>query len=380
MKKIVLLITIITVFICAGAEAGDPYSFYPSSIYRMDESVFQRSESLVEITPGRPLVVRDKSGNVMLTTSRGEVMVNIDTAGEMTFSIGGRREHHRGEDGEIEKRWVREAGTSRVRVENERQETLAYEEYGYGGKLVAEYDTENNLVRSVEYNEYGKIATLTVDELTMSRTVHDERGRAVKELDFEGNEVARYSYDDDTGRLLSRTDAYSNVTYFNKDGQMSETYNRYGRLIATYNYGKNDRGFTALKSVKNEESEIITFYEDGRQLYSVDMAGNIVTEFKWVGSRLVYSRELETDMITWYNHGRPAYVTYEGKVEEKFYYEKGRLIGRWIEKDLTVELYSHGMAVATIGLNIADERKPDLEEVAALRRRFMVFEANHYQR
>ncbi len=372
MKALILIITV-SIFAAVCGHAGDPYSFYPSEIYRMDEAVFQRSQELIEITPERPLVVKDKEGNVTMVNSSGESMVSIDSSGRKTFHIGGRKEHQRGEDGEIERSWEREEGDhNTVRIENERAEVLGYEEYAMGGNLVSEYDEQQNLIKSVEYDEFGKRSVMSIDEVTQTRTIYNDKGQRVKEIDFEGNEIARYEYDD-SNRLVSKEDVYENITYFNDRGQKAETYNRDGRLIKTYNYTINDSGYEVLGSVKDEESKIVTYYENNRQVEAVDSAGNTVTEYNWIGTTLVYAEDMNTGEKTWFNNGRPSFSTNDGKTAREWFYDEGRLVGIWSEIDNTLEVHSYGRRE----MEIIMERRPELEDILGLR---MMFRVNEFRR
>ena len=318
MKKLILLITILYT-VPSMAMPGDPYSFIPSKMYQMDDRVFYKGKEMIEITPEKPLIVRDKEGNIMLTSSNGKVMVQIDTAGQKTFHIGGEREYRRGTGGEVEQRYIKEEG-GRVRIENEQGDVIGYEEYGLGGKLLATYDEEGNKTREINYDSYGQRRESAIDMLTMTRTVYDDSGSPQKEVDYEGNEIAKYEYDEH-GRVLYKEDIAGNVTHYKKDGRMSMTYNRDGELTATYNYKKNEQGYRVLDTVhtvKSGQGELITIYEDGRQQKTVDNAGKLVKEYKWIGSRLVYEKNVDEGKITWFSNGKPIYMTHEGKIIQEW--------------------------------------------------------------
>ncbi len=346
MKKIRLIIIIIlfTGLSAAVAAAGDPYSFMPSRAYRMDDSIFYRSEKLVEITPHRPLLIKDTQGNMMFTSSDGKVMVQVDNSGNKTFFLDGDKQHVKNPAGEIEKRWIREEGSKLVKIENERSEVIGYEEYAMGGKLVASYDEDKNLVRMLEYDETGQHLVESTDMLTLTRTVYDNLGNPVKDVDFEGYEVAWYEHDMH-GRLLTREDKDGYITHYNEDGNMEKTYSRDGILVKTYDYSVDERGHKVLKSVTDRENQTVTIYENDRQVKTVDDSGNLVRSYKWVGTRLIYTEENDST-ITWYRNAKPAYTTYKGEIQHKWYYEEGHLVARWDQGGNKLDFYLYGRPVS----------------------------------
>ncbi len=86
MKKLFILFFVMTIT-RAGLAGIDPYSFYPTKMHKPRSEIFRASKRLVDISPTRPLVVKDKEGNVMYVTSNGKIMVKVDIYGSKIFFI-----------------------------------------------------------------------------------------------------------------------------------------------------------------------------------------------------------------------------------------------------------------------------------------------------
>ncbi len=94
MKRIVTLLLMVCCVMTGSSMAKvDPYSFYPSKRYKPKGEIFRPSKKLIDRNPRTPLVIKNKNGNVMYTISDGKVMVEVDTHGNKTFLLKGRKTH-----------------------------------------------------------------------------------------------------------------------------------------------------------------------------------------------------------------------------------------------------------------------------------------------
>jgi len=350
-----VLISLLPVY----SSEADPYSFQPTKIYRPDSEIFRKAKELISVAPARPLVIRDKDGNTMYTTSTGKVMVRVDKNGNMTFSIAGRKSHQRTKDGKLTKQWEQQRGSNIVVEKNEFGEVLSYEEKGLGGKALREYDEDFNLTRTYEYNKYGKKMEWIVDELTLTKTRFDSYGRAVYDVDYEGFKVAAFFYDD-KGRLKQKTDVFGNITYFDRNGNMVKTEDNEGNLITTYHYEKDEKGYYTLSWVKDELNGDMTIYnEEGRPEEVRNRQGAVIKTYKWLGTKLICTEDLETDEVTWYKNGRRTYTTYKGILTKEWYYHEGKLAGFWDARTQQLELYTHGRKKEVFSL----EGRPEIQQI-----------------
>ncbi|MBN2407992.1 MAG: hypothetical protein JXJ19_09890 [Elusimicrobia bacterium] len=359
-----VLITYVTTLILPGSlmATGDPYSYVPSQIYKPGaDELFREAKKLIDVAPLRPLVVRDKKGNIMFTTSTGEVMVGLDTSGNMTFSLAGIKHHARDAQGNLTAVWEREKGSNKVYKKNEFGEVTGIEEHAMGGKTVAEYDEDGNKTKSYQYNRYGKSMEWVVDELTQSKTKFDSKGNAEYDVNFEGHIMARYRYDS-AGRLEHKVDSYGNRTYFDKTGNMTRTVDMDGNTMVTYNYRKDANGNTVLSTVKDEMSGNVTIYKDNKPQEVRNNTGAIIQDYHWQGTKLIYTENLESGEVTWYKNGERTYTTYEGKLVTEWMYHEGKLVGVWNVNSSTLTLYTHGREE----VKLMYDEMPSVDEVLDL--------------
>jgi hypothetical protein len=353
MKKIISLI-IALLYLCVmtfNCYAGvDPYSFYPSKVYKPDKDFFRPVKELIDRNPLRPLVITDKNGNKSYVTSQGDVMVKVDNEGNKTFSLKGRKTHKRDVEGDLTQQWEREGGSEIVVVKNEYGETTGSEEYGMGGKVIAEYDADGNLKKSYEYNKYGKQIEWVVDELTQAKVKYDREGKALYDVDADGDEIARYYYDS-KGRLDYRKDAYGNKTYYDKNGNRQKTVAEEGYTIATYKYKKDENGYYQIESVKDEINGSVTLYKNSRQQEVRNYNGLVIKKYKWHGTDLIYLEDFVTGEVTWYKNSKPTYTTFKGELVKEWMYYEGKLMGVWDDYKNYFQLYSHGEQILLLYLS-----------------------------
>jgi len=322
------------------AENFSPYDYFPQGTYQSQDQLEQEPHATIEILPYRPLVIRDSDGNKMYVSSKGKVMLKIDKQGNRTFFVGGLAHHETNSNGGLTKKWKHIQGTNKVEVQNEFGEQIGMQKLGLGNKVVSEYDEKSNLTRSYKYNKYGKRMAWIVDELTLTKTECDEQGKPLWDIDFEGYKVAWYSYNE-KGKLALKEDVYGNKTYYNRDG-MQYTVDYEGNTIATYHYDRDEHGYLALLSVKDEITGNVTIYNRGRPNEVRNSVGTVIKKYEWEGTKLIYTLDVETNEVTWYDNGRPTYVTYDDSLERQWFYLEGKLAGVWSPGTSSFLLYTHG--------------------------------------
>jgi YD repeat-containing protein len=341
-KKIMLWVGIVI----GGARFG--YSFTPvhqqfgpqSQLLPIEQIEFARPKDMVNILPGRPIAARDKYGNRTYFSPSGHAMLRISNDGKREFSLGAYSKET-DEKGKVLRETTKSQGTNLVELKNDKGEIVGYQELGLGGRVVREYDSEMNLTRSYHYNDYGKKIEYVVDELSQSRTVYDDKGRPVYDLDFEGNKMATYQYDED-GRLEVKTDAYGNKTYFDKKGNMTATYDSKGNLLVKYEYGTTPDGHTELVSIKDMLTNNVTHFKDGKQVNVTNAQGAVIRDYFWDGAKLVCTYDRETQETTWYNiNGKAMYTTFNDIKVKEWLYFKGKLVGFYDARSKSVVIYQN---------------------------------------
>ncbi|MFW6174049.1 MAG: hypothetical protein ACOC5T_09920 [Elusimicrobiota bacterium] len=366
LQKILLVICLV---VSSGlCYAGEP-SLSPGSQHMPRKrfgknDLFKKSDKLISVSPSRPLVIRDKNGNVTFTTSKGKAIVRIDKEGNRTFFISGRKNHKRDKKGGLTRQYKRKGGSNKVEVQNEFNEKIGVEEYGFGGKLIAEYDENDNLTKTNKYGKYGKTMQWIVDELTLTKTVCDDKGKPIYDVNFEGYKVARYVYDKKTGKLKYKEDAYKNRTYFKKNGNMDRTEDVDGNILTTYNYKKDENGYYSLDTVKDERTGRITIYKESKPDEIRNEDGIKIGNYRWEGSKLICLENIypEGYEIEWYKNGRPTYTTFKGNLISERVYYKGKLAGTWDERNNKFELYTHGRKEIKVHMEI----RPTIHEILEL--------------
>ncbi len=343
MKRIGTILLLIVCYVMTGSSMAkvDPYSFYPSKRYKPKGEFFRPAKKLIDRNPRTPLVIKDKNGNVMYTTSDGKIMVEVDTHGNKTFLLKGRKTHKMDSKGKLTRQWKREAGSNIVVVKNEFDEKIGLEEYGLGGKIIAGYDADGNRIISYKYKKYGKSVDWVIDELTQSRVKYGDDGKPLYEVDCEGNKLAVYAYDEE-GKLKYKDDIYGNRTFYDEKGNMLKTVAKEGYVLATYYYKKDKEGYLTLKTVRDEITGDVTIYEDGRPQEVRNNRDAVIKDYKWCGTTLIYTENIKTGEITWYKNGKPTYITHEGYLIKEWMYYQGKLLGIWNEKSRSFQFYSHG--------------------------------------
>lgn len=308
--------------------------FLPEGRTAKDLQEYAKPNTMTSILPGRPVAAHDKDGSRVYYSPGGKLMLQVSPDGKMTFSLKGKSKEY-DMDGNLVKTTEAERGTNMEVVKNEKGEVLGYKEKGFGGKTVKEYDADNNLTKSYQYNEYGKSIEWVMDELSQTKTVFDADGQMVRDVDFEGNTIATYQYDDQK-QLVSKKDGFGNVTSFDKHGNMTGTADFLGNEVSKYNYSTDDNGRYVLDTIVNLKNNETTYIVDGKQTETKSQGGAVVKDYMWDGSKLVCTFDREKKETTWYDlTGRPTYTSVTddatGEVIDvtQWLYYKGRLVGVW---------------------------------------------------
>jgi len=345
MKILLVGITVILV-VCLfgpgfpGAENFSPYNYFPEGTYRAQDWTEQKTPVMIEVLPHTPMLITDSDENKMYISPEGKVMLKIDKQGNRMFFMKGLTHHEEDSDGNLTVKFRHTKGTNKVEVQNEFREKIGAQELGLGNKVVREYDENNKPTKSYEYNKYGKRITWIVDELTLTKIECDEQGKPLWDIDFEGNKVAWYSYNEQ-GKLMLKEDVYGNKTYYDKKG-MSHTVDCEGNIITTYNYAKDEYGYLVLSSAKDEIRGNITLFDNGRPQEVKNSAGAVIKKYEWKGTKLIYTLDVETNEVTWYENGRPTYTSYDDFMVRQWFYFDGKIAGFWNHNTSSFLLYTHG--------------------------------------
>lgn len=316
----------------------NPYVIGPEGRSVEDLRDFARPNQMFSVLPNRPIVATDASGARQYYTPSGKLAVSVATNGETTFSLQGTSitKDAEGKVTSISKNIV---GTNLIETKNEFGEVIGYKETGLGGKVLKEYDKDTNLTKTYNYDQFGKNISSIVNEMTQAKTVFDDRGLAAYELDYEGNRLTKYEYDD-KNRLTLKTDMYGNRTHYDtSNGTMVYTENKDGIVLSRYNYVYDSIGNYTLDNVVDPTTKEITYFKNGKQTVTKNHAGAVVTDYFWNGSKLVATFNRENQETTWYDiDGRTLYTSFNDKVISKNLYHKGQLVGIWDAKNNQVTI------------------------------------------
>jgi hypothetical protein len=305
---------------------------------------------MVSILPNRPVQATDSSGNRQFYTTTGTLALSISKDGSVTFSISGQSKTMDAK-GNLEREEKNIVGTNISEVKNEFGEVIAYRQKGLGGEVVKEYDKDKNLTKTYIYDSYGKRMVASVNELTKAKTVFDDKGRAIYDLDYEGNRTAKYEYNDNN-MLTTKIDMYGNKTHY--DGSQNPTYveNKEGMVINEYIYIKDEKGNLFLDKTYDKRSGETTYFKDGKQQYTRDQSGAVITEYCWNGSKMIYSFDKTNNETTWYDiDGKALYVAINDEIISKNLYYNGQLIGVWDKRNGEVTVFKNERRELTLKID-----------------------------
>ena len=323
----------------------------------IDTEMLGKPKDMLDILPYRPVAARDKYGNRLYFTPSGKLTLKISIDGSYEFSLTAMSKQ-RDAEGNLERIIEKQQGSNLVVIKNEKGEVLGYQELGLGGKVIKEYDKDMNLMRSYKYDVYGKRVVLTIDERTQIRTIYDEKNRAIVDVNAEGTEVAWYVYDEHNILRLKR-DIFGNKTYFDERGRMLYTEDKFGNIIEEYYYTKDDEGYEVLeKSVDYLGNQ--TYYKNNRPVVVKDKNGEIIKEYKYDGTTLVYSFNRKNNVVTWYDiDGRILYTSYDESKVNEYLYSEGKLIGIFDWTNYSLVVFINEQEVAKLLL----KEKPTAEQI-----------------
>jgi len=340
LSAVLLSIFLISSSAHAFLPMPNPYKMGPEGRSVEDLRDFAKPNQMFQILPNRPIVATDSSGSRLYYTPTGKLAVSISKDGNSTFSLNGITKT-RDSEGNITSVSKNVKGTNRIEIKNEFGEILSYKETGLGGKVMKEYDKDNNLTKTFEYNKYGKTISAITNEMTKGKTVFDEKGLAAYELDFEGNRMAKYEYDD-KNRLKMKTDVYGNMTHYAANGEMMYTENKDGIVLQKYNYSYDDRGNYSLESSIDPTTRDITYYKNGKQTVTKNYMGAVITDYLWHGSKLVATFNRENQETTWYDRdGKTLYTSFNNQAISKNLYNEGQLVGVWDVRTNQVTIFKN---------------------------------------
>ncbi|MDR0398551.1 MAG: hypothetical protein LBH33_01940 [Endomicrobium sp.] len=340
-------------------QQHNPYNIGPEGRTVEDLRDFAKPNQMFEVLPNRPVTATDSSGNRQYYTPSGQMSVSISKDGHVTFNLANMSKTVDAQ-GNIVSTEENIAGTNMKVVKNEFGETISYKETGFGGNIVKEYDKDKNLTKSYTYDTYGKNLSYVTDEMTKGRTVF-EHGLAKYDEDFEGNRTAVYQYDANN-RLALKTDMYGNKTHYDDKQNVTYTENKEGLVIARYSYEYDQNGNYVLLSSYDPSTRETTFYKNGKQQYTKNASGAIITDYMWNGSKLIYTFNRTNHETTWYDiDGKTLYTTYDNELISKNLYYKGQLVGIWDVRKGQVTIFKNERK--ELVLQLAENEEPTAEDV-----------------
>jgi hypothetical protein len=196
--------------------------------------------------------------------------------------------------------------------------------------------------------------------MTKGRTVF-EHGLAKYDEDFEGNRTAVYQYGANN-RLVLKTDMYGNKTHYDDKQNVTYTENKEGLVIARYNYEYDQNGNYVILSSYDPSTRETTFYKNGKQQYTKNASGAIITDYIWNGSKLIYTFNRTNHETTWYDiDGKTLYTAYDNELISKNLYYKGQLVGIWDVRKGQVTIFKNERK--ELVLQLAENEEPTAEDI-----------------
>lgn len=318
----------------------------PQSVLRpLDIVEYGKPKDMINILPGRPIASKDKYGNRLYFAPSGEITLKITPDGTMMFNLNTQAKEYK--DGKLLTITEKKKGTNLAVIKNENGEVLGYQEMGLGGKVLKEYDKDMNLVKSFKYDKYGKNVIYMLDENSQIKTLYGENGKPIAEVNYEGTEIARYIYDE-KNIIRYKIDITGNKTFYDEKGKMLYTQDLFGNIIMKYYYKKDANGNEILDKSVNYLGNT-TYFEDNKAKIIKDKDGNILQEYFYDGSKLIFTFNHNDKLTTWYDiDGKPLYVTYENQKVKEYLYSEGKLVGIWDNTSNTLSVVLHGEEIAKL--------------------------------
>ncbi|MDR3112777.1 MAG: hypothetical protein LBU09_00190, partial [Endomicrobium sp.] len=284
MKKfnsILLTLLLISVNVVNAAplpgSGKNPYMFGFGNAARPVEDLrsYARPNQVFNIVPNRPVVATDQSGNRQMFTPSGSMVMSISKDGTRTYSLSGEQRTY-DKNGQLVSVSKNNVGSNMIEVTNSFGEIISYKETDMGGVVVAEYDKEMNKTREYIYKEYGKNISSIKNLMTGGEIVYNDDGLPSYALDYEGNRMESYVYNE-LKQLVYKSDAYGNITMYSPDGNMTHTEDKDGRVLVSYNYGYDKYNNFVLLTSFDPTTNSTTYFKDGKQDVTKNYAGAVVT-------------------------------------------------------------------------------------------------------
>jgi len=316
----------------------NPYSYLPMELRRPASRTDTMKPSLLAVAPQRPAIVTDADGFKSLYSSQGKLLAKLDPeTGKVTYYMGNMPRFEKDKSGKAIRKYVYHS--PRASIENEFGETIGYQSYGKGGLLLQEEDEKARITRRYEYD--GRRLTASLDLLTNTRTVYNERGKPDREFNFQTAALTQYSYNG--GKLSSKIDNYGNKTIYQDDGKKEKAaYDAQGNLIKTYEWLSSD-SYKVTDQYGNT-----TYVAQERQQYTTNYTGTKTKTWDWQGTKLLSTTDLFKEEITYYENGRPTETRYNGFLVGLWKYEAGTgILVSSTDREKTT-YYDHGREGITI--------------------------------
>lgn len=379
-------LTVLGVFLFAEANLAfakvDPYSYKNRYLMPIYEKTFvtpssmkkdePKSKSLPDAAPRTPGISKDSNGNVIINSAHHKFRTKIDRKGNTESLKSGQVHIKRDYEGNLTEKREFEGGSGVVTVKNEFGEIKGFEEYGQGSKILRARDEDYYLMASFGY--HSRTLVWIVDELTLTKTIYDRYGRAMYDVDFEGNKVATYEYNGNN-KLKWKIDLYDNKTIYDDKGWKALfTLDFEGNVIATFNYNDPQNSYR-LSSIVDQYGNIVE-YEKGQPQQMKDYQGNILKQWVWQGTKLIMSKELitnslfglETNRVTWYKNSKPTQATIDGITIKKWLRIEGKTAGIWDMRNKELTLVKDDGLVdkeVYLGGDLTNPPNIDIQEVNA---------------
>ena len=112
--------------------------------------------------------------------------------------------------------------------------------------------------------------------------------------------------------------------------------------MVKYYYKKDEKGNTVLDTLEDVRTKDVTYFENGKQQFTLNYAGEISKEYQWDGSKLAFMFDKETKETTYYDtNGKPIHVAYNEFIVKEWLYYSGRLVGFYDERTKSTLLYKY---------------------------------------
>ena len=323
-----------------------PYSYGPEGRPIQDLQEFQKPSGMASILPFRPIMSRDKYGVKQFWSPSGLPLATINADGTMTFQLNGTT-ITKAPDGTVTQRMKVQPNSNKAVISDGQGNYLGYQTLEGGYSVNQQFDSNGNVTESYYYNKFGKSIEYIVNELTQTRTIFDSYGLPTNDINYEGNIVATYVYDDHS-RLVYKTDAQMNKTYYNvANGEMDRTEDQHGNCLVKYYYKTDSLGMAVLDTSVDNFGRT-TSYANGKPQIERDAQGNTTKEYCYNGQTLVYTFDCAMGQSTWYDiNGNPLYISQDNIPLQEWLYSKSKLVGVWDYSRNVLTGYIRGDAVST---------------------------------